>query len=228
MLILIVEDDSDVAETYVDALESAGYTCEHVLDGAAATESLATKTYDLILLDIELPEKSGLDLLHEIRGKSSLQPVLIITGRGDLTDRIEGLDLGADDYLVKPIELLEMLARVRSILRRASGGESLNLIVGDLSVDLGNRHVIRGEREIELTNRQFDFLARHVNHTVTYEQLARDVWKHSEKAAPINNLLAAHVSHLREKLNEGDAPNLIHTVWGQGFCLKPSDEEDTA
>ena len=229
MLILIVEDDTDVADTYADALQSAGYMCESVANGNEASDRLSGTTYDLVLLDIELPGKSGLELLSDIRTRNPAQSVLLITGRGELHDRVQGLDLGADDYLVKPIQLPELLARVRAALRRAQGGKSLILRIADLHIDIANRRVTRNARELELTNREFallEYLARRSGETVAYETLARDVWKHAPKAAPINNLVAAHVSHLRDKLHQDGAPKLIHTVWGKGFCLRASDDQD--
>ncbi len=227
MLVLVVEDEAEIAETFCDALESSGYTCETVSDGNQASNRLAEKTYDLILLDIELPGKSGLELLQEIRAGSPEQPVLLITARADLADRVAGLDLGADDYLVKPVALPELQARIRSVLRRAGDGSALVLRVADLDVDIANHRVTRAGVQIELTGREFDllvYLARRVGRTASYEDLARDVWEHSEKATPINNLVAVHVSNLRDKLDEGGRPRLIQTVWGKGFKLTVEGE----
>jgi DNA-binding response OmpR family regulator len=177
-------------------------------------------TVDLVVLDLMLPDGSGLNWLSELRAAGDGTPVLILTARDSLEDRVAGLDTGADDYLVKPFALDELMARIRALLRRnTQTGRSL-LLFGDLAVDLVSRTAHRGAQAIPLQNRQLELLAyliSHANHVVTREMIARDVWK--ESTATWTNVIEVQINQLRKKLELSGTPAILHTVRGQGYML---------
>jgi len=179
-----------------------------------------------VLLDLMLPGRSGLEILQTLRQRHIETPVLILTARDGVDDRVLGLDLGADDYLVKPFALPELLARVRALLRRGRPTDILRLKVADLELDLVSRRVVRGDRLIDLTGREFElleYLLRHQGHLVSREMLARDVWKEPRRATPLDNVIDVQMARLRRKVDNDGAARLIHTVRGVGFVVREGE-----
>ena len=222
--ILLVEDDPRVASSLVQGLSEVGYTMTRTGSAEQALKQLGANRFDLVLLDLGLPGRDGLDVLRELRGRLDATPVLVLTARDTLNDRVKGLDAGADDYLVKPFAFVELLARIRALLRRSQAVETNLLKVADLAVDLINRVVTRGAQPINLTTREFDLLAYLVRCTgqpVSRDMLARDVWKETSRATPLDNVIDVHISHLRDKIDRDFALKLLHTIRGIGFVLEP-------
>jgi len=173
-----------------------------------------------------LPGRNGLEILQTLRQRHIETPVLILTARDGIEDRVLGLDLGADDYLVKPFALPELLARIRALLRRGRPSEALRLKAGDLELDLVARRASRGDRAVELTGREFElleYLLRHQGHLVSREMLARDVWKEPRRATPLDNVIDVQMARLRRKIDLDGAARLIHTVRGVGFVLREGE-----
>src|SRR5262249_32006028 len=186
----------------------------------------SAELFDLVLLDVMLPGRSGLEILRTLRQRHVQTPVLILTARDGIDDRVLGLDLGADDYLVKPFALPELLARIRALLRRGRPTEVLRLKAADLELDLVGRSVVRANSPIELTGREFDlleYLLRHQGHLVSREMLARAVWKEPHRATPLDNVIDVQMTRLRRKVDVEGAPRLIHTVRGVGFVLREGE-----
>ena len=186
----------------------------------------SAELFDLVLLDLMLPKRSGLEILQTLRQRRIETPVLVLTARDGVDDRVQGLDLGADDYLVKPFALPELLARVRALLRRGRPSDVFRLKAADLELDVVARRVIRGDRFVELTGREFElleYLLRHQGHLVSREMLARDVWKEPRRATPLDNVIDVQMARLRRKIDLDGAPRLIHTVRGVGFVLREGE-----
>lgn len=222
--ILVVEDDARVAASLEQGLTEEGYGITRVESAEKALKQLAARRFDAVLLDLGLPGRDGSDVLRELRARQDATPVLILTARDSLPDRVKGLDAGADDYLVKPFAFPELLARLRALLRRSQSAEPTRLRLADLEVDLVNRVVSRAGGALTLTAREFDLLAyllRCSGQTVTRDMLARDVWKETSRATPLDNVIDVHISHLREKVDRGFEPKLLHTIRGVGFVLEP-------
>ena len=222
--LLVVEDDRRVAASLVQGLTESGYTVQQAGTVEAALKRLAATRFDLVLLDLGLGGRDGLEVLRELRGRQDATPVLVLTARDALSDRVQGLDAGADDYLVKPFAFPELLARLRALLRRAHTTEPARLKVADLELDLLQRMVTRAARPLTLTTREFDVLAylmRNGGQTVTRDMLARDVWKETARVTPLDNVIDVHISHLREKIDREAAVKLLHTIRGVGFILEP-------
>ena len=222
--VLLVEDDARVASSLTQGLTEIGHTVIAVKSAEAALKQLGSSRFDLVLLDLGLPGRDGLDVLRELRGRQDATPVLVLTARDALPDRVKGLDAGADDYLVKPYAFPELLARMRALLRRSQAAEPNRLRVADLDVDLVNRMVTRGAQPIPLTTREFDllaYLARCSGQPVSRDMLARDVWKETSRATPLDNVIDVHISHLREKIDRDFETKLLHTIRGVGFVLEP-------
>jgi DNA-binding response OmpR family regulator len=170
-----------------------------------------------------LPGRDGLEILKDIRSRGAKTPVLLLTARDAVGDRVLGLDCGADDYLVKPFAFAELVARIRVLLRRTGDTENLRRQVGDLVLDVENRRAHRNSKEVLLTPREFDLLAylmRHHGQTVTRRMLAKDVWRESHRVTPLDNVIDVHITHLRRKIDEGHRVKLLHTVRGVGFVLR--------
>jgi two-component system copper resistance phosphate regulon response regulator CusR len=177
----------------------------------------------VVILDWMLPGRDGIEVLKTLRASGSKTPVLLLTARDAVEDRVLGLNAGADDYLVKPFAFAELLARVRALLRRVDSANPLRQQIGDLTLDMQTRRVMRGSREIALTPREFDllaFLAQHHNETVTRQMIAREVWREPNRATPLDNVIDVHLAHLRRKLDEGEDVKLNQTVRGVGFVLR--------
>jgi two-component system copper resistance phosphate regulon response regulator CusR len=223
MRLLIVEDDEKTARALAAGLESAGFSTATAHTGEEGFFLLNSSAFDLVVLDWMLPGRDGLEILRTVRARGTRTPVLLLTARDGVEDRVLGLESGADDYLVKPFAFAELVARIRSLLRRAGPAEPLRRAVGDLVVDLEGRRVTRGGKAIELTPREFDLLAyllREPGQVVTREMLAREVWREENRVTPLDNVIDVHVAHLRRKVDEGHGTKLIHTVRGVGFVLR--------
>ena len=226
MRILVVEDEQKVANALREGLEGERYDVVVERTGEDAFFRLTTEAFDLILLDLGLPGRDGLQILSTLREKGVKTPVLVLTARDTLEDRVAGLDSGADDYLVKPFAFAELLARIRALLRRGRAAESPRLVVGDLSMDLITRKVMRGGQAVELTVREFElleYLMRYEGQVVSRETLARDVWKETARTTPLDNVIDVHIARLRRKVDVERPVRLIHTVRGVGFMLREGE-----
>jgi DNA-binding response OmpR family regulator len=223
MRVLVVEDEQKVANALREGLE--GEKCEVAVErtGEAAFFRLTTEMFDVILLDLTLPGRDGLEILKTLRERGVKTPVLILTARDTLEDRVMGLDTGADDYLVKPFAFAEVLARIRALVRRGRAGETRRLVVADLEVDLTTRQVTRAGQPVDLTLREFElleYLARYQGQVVSREALVRDVWKEPSRSTPLDNVIDVHIARLRRKIDADPDNKLIHTVRGVGFVLR--------
>ncbi len=222
MRILLIEDEQKVARALEEGLTHEGYQVDVAFSGEEGFYLLNIRHYDLLLLDLMLPGRDGLEILKTIRQRGMNLPVLILTARDTVEDRVEGLDSGADDYLIKPFAFPELLARIRVLLRRGRDENPLRLILADLEMDLITRKVRRGKIEIALTAREFallEYLMRHQGQIVSREMLARDVWQETNRATPIDNLIDVHIARLRRKIDDPFPRKLIHTIRGVGFRL---------
>ncbi|NOX88048.1 MAG: response regulator transcription factor [Calditrichaeota bacterium] len=222
MRILVIEDEQKVADALKEGLTNEGYIADIAYSGEEGFYLLSTRSYDLLLLDLMLPGRDGLEILKTIRQKGMNFPVLILTARDTVEDRVVGLDSGADDYLIKPFAFPELLARIRVLLRRGRNEQSLRLVLANLEMDLVTRKVKRGEQNITLTVREFDlleYLLRHQGQIVSREMLARDVWRETNRATPLDNLIDVHIARLRRKIDDPFPKKLIHTIRGVGFIL---------
>jgi DNA-binding response OmpR family regulator len=221
--VLIVEDQKKLLRILSRGLEEAGYDVVTARTGEDAYYLATTDSPDAIILDLMLPGRDGLKVLHDLRGKGYARPVLILTARDTVEDRVAGLDIGADDYLVKPFAFAELLARLRALLRRDVSGRELVLRADDLEIDLASRRVIRDGLEIELTRREFElleFMVRHKNATVTREMIGREVWK--ETSGALTNTIDVYINALRKKVERQGKHQLIHTVRGVGYAVRDS------
>jgi DNA-binding response OmpR family regulator len=226
MRVLVVEDEQKVANALREGLEGERYDVVVERTGEDAFFRMTTEAFDLILLDLGLPGRDGLQILTTLRSKGVKTPVLVLTARDTLQDRVAGLDSGADDYLVKPFAFAELLARIRALLRRGRAAESPRLEVGDLTMDLITRKVTRGGQPVELTVREFElleYLMRYDGQVVSRETLARDVWKETARTTPLDNVIDVHIARLRRKVDLDRAVKLIHTVRGVGFMLREGE-----
>ncbi|HEX4198729.1 MAG TPA: response regulator transcription factor [Caulobacteraceae bacterium] len=225
MKLLIVEDDKNGADYLKKALSEAGHTVDHAPGGRQGLLLAAGEPYDVIVLDRMLPEMDGLAILRTIRASGVKAPVLLLTALGGIDDRVEGLEAGGDDYLVKPFAIAELLARVNALARRPPPQDiQATLQVADLKMDRLRRTVTRGGARIDLQPREFqllEHLMRHAGRVVTRTMLLESVWDfHFD---PKTNIVETHVSRLRAKLDRGHGPELIHTVRGAGYCLREPD-----
>jgi len=218
--VLVVEDDTDIADVLRRSLRNEGYEVKTSADGVDALDVAAGFVPDLVVLDLGLPRLDGVEVCRRLREDGDV-PILMLTARAETEDRVTGLDSGADDYLVKPFERQELLARIRALLRRRPPRGAAMLTVGDLSLNPDTREVRRGEREIELTNREFElleFLMRNERLVISRERLLDEVWGYDPMAA--TNTIDVFISNLRRKLESGEEPRLLHTKRGAGYVLK--------
>jgi two-component system copper resistance phosphate regulon response regulator CusR len=221
--ILIVEDDVKTATAIREGLRLDGHDAVAAPTGEEGATLCRSRQFDAIVLDWMLPARSGIDILKTLRAEGIRTPVLLLTARDTIEDRVLGLDSGADDYLVKPFAFAELSARVRALVRRANEPDPISRPVGDLVIDLIQRRARRGTRQIALTPKEFDllsYLARHQGQTVTRQMLAKDVWHEVDRATPLDNVIDVHIAHLRRKIDEGEQKKLIQTVRGVGFALR--------
>ena len=226
MRILVVEDEQKVADALREGLEDERYDVVVERTGEGAFFRVNTETFDVVLLDLTLPGRDGLEILRALRQRRMETPVLVLTARDSLEDRVTGLDAGADDYLVKPFAFAELLARIRALVRRGRVADAPKLSVGDLDMDLVTRKVIRGGRPVDLTVREFElleFLMRYQGQVVSRETLARDVWKETARTTPLDNVIDVHIARLRRKVDLEHGVKLIHTVRGVGFMLREGE-----
>jgi two-component system OmpR family response regulator len=218
--VLVIEDERKLLAGLVGCLRAEGHEVAAAATGEEGLRLALSQAFDCAVLDRMLPGLDGLEVLAELRRAGKALPVLLLTARDAVEDRVAGLDAGADDYLVKPFAIAELLARLRVLLRRGRSGEETIQRADDLEVDLLHRRVVRGGAEVGLTQRQFDVLAyllRHKNTTVTRAMLGRDVWK--EPDYHLTNVIDVYVNQLRRKLERPGSPPLIHTVRGIGYRL---------
>jgi two-component system copper resistance phosphate regulon response regulator CusR len=221
--ILVVEDEVKLAGALQDGLEGDGYTVHVEHTGERGFYVLRSESFDLVILDVMLPGRSGLDILTALRQKGVTIPVLLLTARDEVADRVRGLDAGADDYLVKPFAFPELLARVRTLLRRGKPETPATLQIADLEMDVSSRSTMRAGRPVELTVREFEileYLLRNQGRVVSREMLAREVWKEISRQVPLDNVIDVHIARLRHKVDEDFGSRLVHTVRGVGFILK--------
>jgi two-component system copper resistance phosphate regulon response regulator CusR len=224
---LLVEDELSAARMLAKGLREQAYAVDVVADGEEALYRASINDYDLVILDVMLPRKNGFVVCRELRAGGSGLPVLMLTARDSVPDRIAGLDTGADDYLTKPFDFHELLARVRALLRRGPVLRPELIQVADLTIDTRARQVQCGGRRVELTAKEFallDYLARNVDHVVSRAGIAEHVW--DENFDPFSNLIEVYIQRLRRKLDDGQSRKLLRTVRGEGYMLA-SGEADT-
>ena len=222
MALLIIEDEQKIREVLRRGLEEEGYAVEVAADGETGLELASAKAYELIILDLLLPGRDGLDICRMLRAQGTTIPVLMHTARDAVSDRVTGLDIGADDYLTKPFAFEELLARVRALLRRDRSARPAVLRVADLTLDPATRAVTRGERTVELTTREYQvlqLLMRHAGQPVSRAIIEERVWGSGTDIG--SNVVEAYIRLLRRKVDFGHATRLIHTVRGVGYVLKP-------
>jgi two-component system copper resistance phosphate regulon response regulator CusR len=225
--ILLVEDERKLAEAVAEGLQSEGYAVMLSPSGEHALSCLRVYSFDLVLLDVMLPERNGLEVLSDLRRTGFKAPVLILTSRDSIEDRVLGLDAGADDYLVKPFAFPELLARVRALIRRNVPAAHTSLQMADLTLEMDGRTATRGGKRLELTAREFDlleYLLLHRESVVSREMLAREVWKQVMRYTPLDNVIDVQITRLRRKLDSDFSKKLLHTVRGVGFVLREDAE----
>ena len=219
--VLVIEDDRKVLRGLERGLRDEGYDIVGTNDGEAGHRMATTQPFDCVVLDLMLPGRSGLEILLDLRRAGLRVPVLILTARDAVEDRVMGLDAGADDYLIKPFSFAELLARLRALLRRGQAERVTVLRAADLEVDLVDRRTWRADEEILLTQREFEvlvYLLRHKNAIVTREMLGREIWQ--EPNCSLTNVIEVYINLLRRKLEGDGRPPLIHTLRGQGYSLR--------
>lgn len=223
MRILVVEDEHKLAEALREGLETEHYSVSTANTGEEGFYLAHAEPFDLIVLDVMLPGRSGLEILGTLRRRGLKTPVLVLTARDAIEDRVLGLDAGADDYLVKPFAFSELLARIRALLRRERPDAPACFKMADLELDAVKRLVVRSGKTLDLTAREFDLLEyflRNQERIVSREMLARDIWKENARYTPLDNVIDVHIARLRRKVDDPYDHKLIHTVRGVGFILR--------
>jgi two-component system OmpR family response regulator len=222
MRVLVVEDDPTISGFVAKGLREAGYAVDEAADGERGLSLAIETTYDAAIVDVMLPRRDGLSLIEELRRRRVTTPVLILSAKHSVDDRVRGLQTGGDDYLTKPFAFAELLARVQALLRRASGtAEPMRLVVGDLSLDLITRQVTRGDQPVELRPREFallEYLMRNAGRVISKTMILAHVWDY--RFDPGTNVVDVLVFRLREKIDRSFEPKLLHTVRGVGYVLK--------
>ena len=227
MRILLVEDETKVGNALRAGLQAEGYEIVWAQTGEEGFFHASSRSFDLILLDVMLPGRDGIEVLETLRRQGNKTPVLLLTAKDAIEDRVLGLDAGADDYLVKPFAFAELSARIRALLRRNQSEPSTTLTIGQLEIEPLRRTVTREGERIELTAREFElleYLARHHGRIVSRDMLARDVWREVSRATPLDNVIDVHIARLRKKVDDPFATKLLHTVRGVGFTLNEDAE----
>jgi two-component system, OmpR family, copper resistance phosphate regulon response regulator CusR len=225
--VLVIEDELRVAAVLRQSLADAGYEVSMASTGEQGLAELEQGHFDLCVMDLMLPGIGGLEILAALRQTSLTTKVIVLSARDSAEDRLLGLESGADDYVVKPFSIAELLARIRILLRRSNFVPKAVLEIADLRVNCASRQVIRGKRPVNLTPREYDildYLLRNANGVVTRNMLVRDVWRSVRRETPIDNLIDVHIAHLRRKLNGPGETRLLHTVRGIGFLLAEDSE----
>lgn len=220
--LLVVDDDSRIRESITSALLAENYLVSAVDGSEEAWFLLSQQSFQLIVLDLGLPKRDGIEFLRLLRQRDSETAVLIVSARDSVEQRVEGLAAGADDYVVKPFALVEVVMRVHSLLRRGRSDQRLSYKLDDLHLNLLTRRVSRAGRTIELTVMEFDlltFMMQNQNRIVSRDMLARDVWREVNRATPLDSVIDVHISRLRKKLDAPPLKQLIHTIRGVGFMM---------
>lgn len=221
MRVLVVEDEKKLATFLRNGLVEENLVVDLLHDGDTALEQILVQSYDAIILDIMLPGRDGLSILREMRKLHLNTPVLLLSARGNVNERVEGLNLGADDYLPKPFSITEVVARVRALLRRASGERATVMQLGDLSLNLVTREATRAGTKVELTNREFallEYLMANAGRVITKTSLCEHVWEHHFDTG--TNVVEVCIQRLRRKIDDGHAHKLLQTVRGTGYALR--------
>jgi two-component system copper resistance phosphate regulon response regulator CusR len=229
MRILLVEDEPNAAQMLAKGLREQSYAVDVAADGETALYQAEINEYDLLILDVMLPRKDGFTVCRELREAGAVTPILMLTARDAVQDRIAGLDLGADDYLIKPFDFHELLARVRALLRRGQALLPATLEIADLQLDTRSRQIKRGGSEINLTAKEYallEYLARRAGEVVSRADIAEHVWE--EDFDPFSNLIEVYIQRLRRKIDDGREPKLIRTLRGEGYMLKMGGAEKDA
>lgn len=225
MRILIAEDEKTLNATLKKRLEEQSYSVDACLDGQEALDYLDSAEYDVVLLDIMMPKKSGLEVLRALRKKGRQTPVLLLTAKDSIEDRVDGLDAGADDYLVKPFAFEELMARIRVMLRKKSGQSSNLLSVGDLTLDLGTHTVVRDGQPISLSSREFAllrYLVMNQGMILSRDQIEQHIWNYDYEGS--SNMIDVYIRYLRKKIDDPFEKKLIHTVRGAGYVLREDEK----
>lgn len=226
MQILVVEDERKLAHALKEGLEADEYSVSVAHTGEDGFFLLCKQSFDLAILDVMLPGRDGFEILQTLRRQGVNIPVLLLTARDAVEDRVRGLDVGADDYLVKPFAFPELLARVRALLRRSSQEITTSSRLADLELDTSKRFVARAGQKIELTAREYElleYLFRHQGRVVSREMIARDLWKEVARQTALDNVIDVHMAHLRRKIDDPFKRKLLHTVRGLGFTLRDQE-----
>jgi two-component system OmpR family response regulator len=222
MRVLIVEDDEQIASFVIKGLRQAGFAVDHAADGEDGLHMAEVNPYDVMIIDIMLPERDGFSVIESLRSRGNTTPILVLSARGSLDDKLKGFQSGSDDYLTKPFSFSELLARLQALLRRTNRGQSQNALgVGDLQMDLLSRKVTRGNREIELQPREFallEYLMRNSGNVVSKTMILEHVWDYHFD--PQTNVVDVLVHRLRNKIDKDFQTKLIQTVRGVGYVLK--------
>jgi DNA-binding response OmpR family regulator len=219
--VLIIEDEKKLLSSLQRGLAQQGYEALTASNGEEGFYLATTKPLDAVILDLMLPRRDGIQILSDLRARGFTAPILVLTARDTVEDKVRGLDAGADDYLVKPFALAELVARLRALLRRNLPSRELILKADDLEMDLLARRVVRDGEEIDLSSREFElleYLLRHANATVTRDMIARDVWK--EPAGVLTNVIDVYVKALRKKIERPELRQILHTVRGVGYVVR--------
>jgi len=221
MKLLIVEDEKDLALTLKKGLEENSFAVDVCYDGEEGLFMAENYPYDVLLLDIMLPKMDGLAILNTLRKKKIDIPVVMLTARGEVEDRIKGLNIGADDYIAKPFDFSELLARLRSVIRRSKGKPSPVIVIGDLTIDTNAREIRRGGRDIKLSAKEYnmlEYLALNKNRVIGRTELMEHIYE--SDGDPDSNIIDVYINYLRNKIDKDFAVQLIHTVRGAGYVLK--------
>ena len=228
MRILVAEDERDMNRLISRALEKEGYGVDSCFDGDEAMEYLQSADYDGAVLDVMMPGRDGFQIVRELRAGGSQLPVLFLTARDSVADRVKGLDLGADDYLIKPFDLEELMARVRVMTRRRTGQQTSVIEIGDLRIDTASQEGRRGDRSIELSSREYailKYLAANQGRVLSREQIEDHVWNFDYEGG--TNVVDVYISYLRKKIDLKGEEKLIQTVWGRGWMLRSGERSES-
>ncbi len=224
MRILVVEDDADMANFIVRGLTEQSYAVDFARDGEGALERASSTEYDTIVLDVMIPAPDGFEVCRRLRGEGSSVPILILSARDTTSDRVSGLDSGADDYLVKPFEFPELLARIRALVRRGGTRQLPVIEVANLQIDTRSHRVTRGGEEIFLTSKDYallEYLVINAGRVIGREEIAEHVW--NEEFEPFSNIIEVYIGRLRRRIDQRWQPKLIHTIRGAGYIVEPRE-----